>query len=96
MNNVQILKQMQKQHNEVRNNIEQLDTLKLKCSTEIGTDTDKKVYNKLLKNTLKTFKTLEMSYNMLIKQKINFPSEFIEIGVEIKSFKDELSNFKKL
>ena len=89
MNNVQILKQMQKQHNEVRNNIEQLDALKLKCSTEIGTD------NKLLKNTLKTFKTLEMSYNMLIRQKINFPPEFIEIGTEIKSFKDELSSFKE-
>ena len=86
---------MQKQHNEVRNNIEQLDALKLKCSTEIGTDIDKKNYNKLLKNTLKTFKTLEMSYNMLIRQKINFPPEFIEIGTEIKSFKDELSSFKE-
>lgn len=93
MNNAQILTSMMKQHKEISNNLDKLDNLYLKCKTEIGTDKDKKTFNKILKQTKKIYSTLSRSYNIIAKQKMNLPQEFFEIGLEINEFKQKLDMF---
>ena len=96
MNNVNILKQMQKQHLEVKNNLDKLESLKWRCTTEIGTDSDKKQFNKLFKNTEKILRGLTLSYIMIMNQKIELPPEFIEIGSEINEFKQALEYYRNI
>lgn len=90
MNNVQLLKQMQKLHKEISLNLEELDKLKIISSTEIATEQTKKQYNKLLMKTKKSFSTLETTFKLIAKQKISFPVEFAEIGLEIDDFRKRL------
>ena len=87
---------MLKQHKEVFKNLDKLDGLYLKCNTEIGTDKDKKNYNKLLKQTKNKFSSLLISYSFITKQKINLPQEFFEIGLQIDELKKQLDSFKEL
>ncbi len=90
MNTVQILQQMQKNHKQIQNDLEKLENLKLISSTEAGTEQDKKQFEKLLVKTKKTFSTLKTSYKLISKQKIAFPPEFIEIGMEINEFEERM------
>lgn len=95
MNIQQLLISMQKQHKDVSNNLDKLENLKLICNTDMGTDKDKKNFNKLLKQTKKLYSTLSMSYKMVTNQKLNFPKEMKEIGLEIEEFKNRLENLKE-
>lgn len=94
MNTIQILQQMQKNHKQVQNNLEQLENLKVIFSTQAGTEADKKQFEKLLAKTKKTFSTLKTSYMLVLKQKTNFPPEFYEIGAEIEMLENRLKNIK--
>lgn len=90
MNTVQILQQMQKNHKQVQNSLDKLEELKLICSTQAGTEVDRKQFEKLLEKTKKTFSTLKTSYKLVSKQKFSFPPEFLEIGIEIDEFDEKL------
>lgn len=90
MNTVQILQQMQKNHKQVQNNLEQLENLKVISSTQAGTETDKKQFEKLLAKTKKTFSMLKTSYMLISKQRTNFPPELYEIGTEIEVLENKL------
>lgn len=92
MNTVQILQQMQKNHKQINNNLDELERIKLVFSTETGTETEtnQKQFKKLLEKTKKNFSTLKTSYNLVSKQKLAFPPEFFEIGMEIDEFEERL------
>lgn len=92
MNTVQMLQQMQKNHKQIQNDLDKLESLKLINSTEAGTENDKKQFNKLLVKTKKTFSTLKTSYKLVSKQRLSFPPEFFEIGMEIDDFEKRLNN----
>lgn len=95
MNNTQILRQMQLIHKEVSVNLEELEHLKVICNTEISTEQNKKQYEKLYTKTKKSLSILETSYKLIAKQKITFPIELAEIGLDIDDFRrrfDELEN----
>lgn len=87
---------MQKQHRDISNNLSRLDELKVICMTEIGTDKDIKNYNKIYTQTKKLLSSLSMSYNLLAAQRIDFPTEFVEIGLEIEDFKRQMEEFGKV
>ena len=91
MNTVQILQQMQKNHKQIQVSLDELERLKLVCSTEIGTESNKKQFEKLLNKTKKTFYTLKSSSKLVSKQKLAFPPEFAEIGIEIDELEDKLN-----
>ena len=90
MNTIQMLQQMQKTHKNVKNSLDELEKLKLICSTEAGTETDKKNFEKLQEKTKKSFISLKTFYNFLSRQKISLPSEFSEIKIEIDKLEERL------
>lgn len=93
MNVQQLLMQMQKQHIEVSNNLDTLEDLKQPYNYHRENNEDK--FKKLLNKTEKTLKTLSMTYNLVSRQKLNYPPEMVDIGVEINSFKERLEVLKK-
>lgn len=95
MNNQSILIAMMKQHKEVHNNLNRLEELEVNCKTILGTEKDKKNFNKLLKQTNKTYFILYKSYKLILNQKIQMPEDFLDIGLDIDKMGEELSNFKE-
>ena len=95
MNNQSILIAMMKQHKEVHNNLNRLEELEVNCKTILGTEKDKKTFNKLLKQTNKTYSILSKSYKLILNQKIQMPEDFLEIGLDIDKMGEQLSNFKE-
>ena len=95
MNNQSILIAMMKQHKEVHNNLNRLEELEINCKTILGTEKDKKNFNKLLKQTNKTYSILSKSYKLILNQKIQMPEDFLDIGLDIDKMGEELSNFKE-
>lgn len=95
MNNQSILIAMMKQHKEVHNNLNRLEELEINCKTILGTEKDKKNFNKLLKQTNKTYFILYKSYKLILNQKIQMPEDFLDIGLDIDKMGEELSNFKE-
>ena len=95
MDNVQLLKNMQKQHKQIANDLDELESLSFIISTEAGTEANKKLYNKKYNKVNKNLNTLLLSYKLIQNQKLNLPPEFAKIGIEIKEFKNRVQLLKK-
>lgn len=95
MNIQQTLNSMLKQHKEISKNLNTLEDLQMKCKTVLGNDKDKKNFNKLLKQTKKTYFVLNNSYKMIARDKTTKPKEFLEIGIEIEEMGKTLESFKE-
>ena len=75
--------------------VHRLEELEVNCKTILGTKKDKKNFNKLLKQTNKTYSILSKSYKLILNQKIQMPEDFLDIGLDIDKMGEELSNFKE-